>query len=43
MPNISGFCALSDDPARVDLSHVVTAPYDVIDAAHRATLAQRSP
>jgi len=43
MLDIAGFRGLTYDPARVDLSQVITPPYDVIDAAQRAALAQRSP
>jgi uncharacterized protein (DUF1015 family) len=43
MLDISGFRALTYDPSRVDLSHVATPPYDVIDAAQREMLAHRSP
>jgi len=42
MPAISGFHALTYDPA-IDLTQVVTPPYDVIDATKRATLASRHP
>lgn len=43
MPDIAGFRALTYDPARVDLSQVVTPPYDVIDEQQRAKLADRHP
>lgn len=42
MPVISGFHALTYDPA-IDLTQVVTPPYDVIDATRRAALARRHP
>jgi uncharacterized protein (DUF1015 family) len=41
LPDIAGFRALTYDPTRVDLSQVVTPPYDVIDARERAKLASR--
>src|SRR3954453_14027692 len=40
--DVRPFRALHFDPARVDLATVVTPPYDVIDAAQRARLAERS-
>lgn len=43
MPEITGFRALTYDPSQVDLSQVVTPPYDVIDAAQRARLVDRHP
>jgi uncharacterized protein (DUF1015 family) len=43
MPDIFGFRALTYDPMKVDLSQVVTPPYDVIDAQQRAKLAHRHP
>ena len=43
MPDIAGFRALTYDPAKVEMSKVVTPPYDVIDAAERAKLAARDP
>lgn len=43
MPDIAEFRALTYDPSRVDLSQVVTPPYDVIDPSQRAVFAQRSP
>lgn len=43
MPDIAGFRALTYDPSRVELSQVVTPPYDVIDGSQRAALAQRHP
>ena len=41
--DVRPFRALHFDPARVDLATVVTPPYDVIDPAQRAQLAERSP
>jgi len=43
MVDIAGFRALTYDLARVELSDVVTPPYDVIDAGLRAKLTCRSP
>jgi uncharacterized protein (DUF1015 family) len=43
MPEITGFRALTYDPSRLELSQVVTPPYDVIDAAQRARLVDRHP
>ncbi|HET9621313.1 MAG TPA: DUF1015 domain-containing protein [Kofleriaceae bacterium] len=43
MLDIAGFRGLTYDPAKVDLSHVITPPYDVINADQRAALAERSP
>lgn len=43
MVDIAGFRGISYDPTRVDLARVITPPYDVIDAAQRAALADRSP
>ena len=43
MPDIAGFRALTYDPSRVDLSKVVTPPYDVIDPKLRAQLAEQDP
>src|SRR4051794_24440693 len=43
MPDISRFRGLSYDPSRVELSQVITPPYDVIDAAQRGVLANRNP
>ncbi|HMG24833.1 MAG TPA: DUF1015 domain-containing protein [Kofleriaceae bacterium] len=41
MPDIAGFHALTYDPSRVELSDVVTPPYDVIDPQQRSQLADR--
>jgi len=43
MIDVAGFRGLTYDPARVELSRVITPPYDVIDATQRAALADRSP
>lgn len=43
MPELAGFRAITYDPTRVDLSKVITPPYDVIDPAERARLAERDP
>ena len=43
MPDIAGFRAITYDPTRVELSKVVTPPYDVIDSAYRAKLAAQDP
>jgi uncharacterized protein (DUF1015 family) len=43
MPELAGFRAITYDPARVDLSKVVTPPYDVIDAKERERLAAKDP
>src|SRR3954471_2944746 len=40
---LAPFRALRYDPARVDLAAVLAPPYDVIDDAQRAELADRSP
>jgi uncharacterized protein (DUF1015 family) len=42
MPAISGFHAVTYDPS-IDLTQVVTPPYDVVDAGQRAKLASRHP
>jgi uncharacterized protein (DUF1015 family) len=43
MIDVAGFCGLTYDPATVELSRVITPPYDVIDPAQRVALADRSP
>jgi uncharacterized protein (DUF1015 family) len=43
MPELAGFRAITYDPARVDLSKVITPPYDVIDAKERERLAAKDP
>lgn len=43
MPEIAAFRALTYDPSRVELSKVITPPYDVIDAAERARYAAKDP
>lgn len=43
MPELAGFRAITYDPTRVDLSKVITPPYDVIDAKERARLAEKDP
>ena len=43
MPELAGFRAITYDPTRVDLSKVLTPPYDVIDAKERERLAAKDP
>jgi uncharacterized protein (DUF1015 family) len=43
LTRIRPFRALHYDPARVDLSHVIAPPYDVIAAEERAVLYDRDP
>ena len=40
---LAPFRALRYDPRRVDIAAVLAPPYDVIDDAQRAELADRSP
>jgi uncharacterized protein (DUF1015 family) len=43
MPEIAAFRAITYDPKKVELSKVITPPYDVIDAAERARYAAKDP
>jgi uncharacterized protein (DUF1015 family) len=43
MPEIAAFRAITYDPTKVEVSKVITPPYDVLDAAERARYAAKDP